>query len=209
MARISRSGLCQSLMGTGSPMFIVHSRSGTKYNDDEKMENRLRFLMLLKQLHEEENVLLLQNCTEKTPIKRFFVLIPSLEYHHFWMTQTTPAELLVPESHDVSEAIEGLDQETAETIELETKAALRKVPQRDFYDPFEYPCGLSKALDVKKKSSKGKVFITSTSIGQGSSRGRGRGRGGVGLGGNRKIAAPPPSKEKKKLFNPICSVTKK
>merc|ERR1712004_806009 len=86
VARISRSGLCQSLMGTGSPMFIVHSRSGTKYNDDEKMENRLRFLMLLKQLHEEENVLLLQNCTEKTPIKRFFVLIPSLEYHHFWMT---------------------------------------------------------------------------------------------------------------------------
>ena len=46
-------------------MFIVHSRSGSKYNDDEKMENRLRFQMLLRQLHEEENVLLLQNCTEQ------------------------------------------------------------------------------------------------------------------------------------------------
>ena len=205
VSRISRNGLCQSLMGTGSPMFIVHSRSGSKYNDDEKMENRLRFQMLLRQLHEEENVLLLQNCTEKMAIKRFFVLIPSLDYQHFWMTQTTPAELLVPESHDISEAVEGLDQETAETIELETKAALRKVPQRDFYDPFEYPCGLSKALDVKKKSSKGKVFVTSNNISHApssssSSRGRGRGRGAV---------AAAAAKEKKKLFNPICSVTKK
>lgn len=186
----------------GSPMFIVHSRSsGGKHNDDEKMENRLRFQMLLQQLQEEENVLLLQNYSEKMAIKRFFVIIPSLEYQHFWMTETTPSELLVPEGHDISEVVEGLDQETAETIEIETKAALRKVPHRDFYDPFEYPCGLAKNLDKKKlgKGSKGKVASTGDQ-GPSTSRGRG-GRGRGGRGGT--------IKEKKKLFNPICSVTKK
>ena len=207
VARIPRDdGLCQSLMGSsGSPHFIVSPREGTQHSSDEKQENRYRFLMLLNQLDNEGQVLLVQFCSavEKGSrakiTKKYFALFPALKSENFCMIQLTPFELLVPDESAIEDLEEiNLDEETTERIELETKAALKKIPQRDYYDPYDYPCGLAKALESQKKW---KISASSTTRG---------GRTAASRKSPKKSETRkfrPPVKEKK--FNPVASVTKK
>ena len=205
------TGFCQSLMGgsSGSPNFIISPREGTKHSSpNEKQENQYRFLMLVRLLHQDDQALLVQCCTSiergsKAKItKRYFGLFPSLESQHFCMIQMTPFEMLVPEVRTAADGEEeiNLDEESREHIESETKAALKKIPQRDYYDPYDYPCGLARALEAKKTKN-------STSA---QSKGAPRPRPTAARKSPKKTATKkfrPPIKEKK--FHPVATVTKK
>ena len=161
---------------------IVTARDGSKYEKVENQENKLRFTSALASLDEQSEVLIIRTIQQPmsdkpSGMKRFFLLIPCLEEKYFVMVQITPAELLMPETIGTTFDEDEDDEETIEAIRMEVNSALKKIPLNEIYDPFEFSCGIDKALEVQSTKIRGKTASKSEATAKQTNRGRGQRRG--------------------------------
>ena len=190
--RVPKSGICQGLLL--SQAFIIKPKDASRHDFDENYGNRMRFKAFLKELVNEDYVMILRTLSnpDKQPffIKHNFVLIPSEENEYFLMMQIASSELLLPESdfNHKSANDSTNDFEGEATALMEMRSALQKIPiQIPTFDILEFSSGIVKSLEgtLKKKVKKPTVksssgATTSMTRGSGTSTrgGRGRGRGG-------------------------------
>lgn len=209
VARIGQSGICQSLVGSQPAIVVAQTEAMGMHNyNPEVTENKCRFDIALKSLHESDSALVVRTKSPKVleniTIKRLYVLLPCIEEGYFLMLQITPAELVLPQislSVDMKEYDQ--EDELLENIKAEVTSSLNKIPFQEYYDPFEHSSGIIKALEAQNAkvcSSTKKPQRTSQPAGASQSRGRGsRGasRGGRGRG------TPGQATKNSVKFNPI------
>lgn len=109
-------------------------------------------------------------------------MMPSYEEGYFLMMQITASELIIPEM-EIKTNEESYDEDDIDlAIQMEVNSALKKIPVHDYYDPYEFPCGIIKALEAQSTGRKQRgggrqsTSSTRTASTRGASRGRGRPR---------------------------------
>lgn len=201
VARLKQRGICQSLIGSQPLIVVAREVSSSYVTRSDDIENVHRFKTALRTMHEDKSALLIRTVStarDKAPptMKRLFIMIPSYEEGYFLMTQITPSELIIPEMETTKEE-ESFDEDDIDlAIQMEVNSALKKIPCHDYYDPFEFPCGIIKALESQTSREKrgGRQSTgTRTVASRGGKAGRGRGR---------------PKSETTKRYTPIAKTSK-
>jgi len=213
VTRVPKAGICHGLIL--SQAFVIRPKDATKHDIKENMGNHLRFRAVLKELETPNDyVMILRSSVnpEKSAIRAYFVLVPSLANGYFLLSQIASSELVLPESDLLSKYQNNVDELSMManveddpgngemTAQLEMRSALQKIPiQIPTYNVLEFSCGIVRTLEntIQKKSKKtsnssrpstasSRSSTTTTST----TRGRGRtSKPRGGRGGSAKYAA--------------------
>ncbi len=177
VAQIDSSGICQTLMSSSQACYVKPKCA--RYAEKDNELNKQRFLAMMHSLGDNK-FLLLKTQESEAGTTEHFLLIPNLADQNFLMIKVVPSELMLPDARDDIEIVEEIDA----MVQLEIVAALKKIPEEDYFDPLTYKAGLipllEAELDPTTRSSRSKKRSSITlRRGRGhssASRSRGRGR---------------------------------